>query len=77
MSAALRLTLSGIGYAALGFVFAVVALFFFPILFGPAGAILGAVGRSKGDALGTWAIVAGVVATLLGFALAAWILTNR
>jgi len=54
----------------ISFVMAGISVLFAPILFGPAGIILGIVGRSKGDPLGTWAIVASVVGMIAGFALA-------
>jgi len=41
-------------------------LLFIPIILGPAGAICGGVAMSKGDPLGKWALVAGIVGTILG-----------
>ena len=69
-------TQAGRRFTIIGFVLSAVALILAPILFGPAGAIFGGIGWSKGDRLGMWAVVAGVVATLLGFALAAWVLNK-
>ncbi len=55
-----------------GFVMAAVAVFLVPIILGPLGAIFGAVGYARGDRkLGLWAVVAGVVGTILGLLLAA------
>jgi hypothetical protein len=54
----------------LGIVFGAIAVFFFPIIFGLAGIVLGIVGYSMGDrALGKWAIAIAVVGTVLGFVL--------
>lgn len=60
---------NGRTFTIIGFVCAAVALFFIPIVFGPAAIILGLVGRSKGDPLGTWAAVAGGVALVVGIVL--------
>lgn len=54
-----------------GFVLAAIAVFFLPIVLGPAAAIFGGVGYGKGDRLGMWALVAGIAATILGMALGA------
>jgi hypothetical protein len=51
-------------------------MFFIPILFGPAAAIFGGVGYSKGDKLGMWALIAGIVATIAGMALGYWVFTE-
>ncbi len=53
-----------------GLVCAVVALFFLPIVLGPVGAVLGFVGYAKGDRMGLWVGIAGIVATIAGMALA-------
>lgn len=54
----------------LGIVFGVIAVLFFPIIFGLAGIILSIIGYAIGDrALGKWAIVISVVGTVLGFVL--------
>ena len=58
-------------YALAGFVCAAVAVFFLPIVLGPAAVVLGFVAHRKGDPLGRWAIAAGVLGTVLGFALGA------
>ncbi|ALG08353.1 hypothetical protein [Kibdelosporangium phytohabitans] len=56
--------------AIVAFVLAAIAIFFFPIIFGPGAIILGIVATAMGDkALGKWAIVAGVVGMVLGFVL--------
>jgi hypothetical protein len=60
----------------IGFVCAAIGVFFAPIIFGVAAIVLGLVARSKGDRLGTWAAVAGVASILIGFALAAWVLSE-
>jgi hypothetical protein len=52
------------------FVFAAIAVLFFPIIFGVAAIVLSIVGFSLGDrALGKWAIAAAIAGTLLGFVL--------
>jgi len=56
-------------YSIIGFVCAAVCLFFCPILFGPAGIILGVVGHSKGETLGRWAAIAAGVGMILGLVL--------
>jgi hypothetical protein len=57
----------------IGFVCAVVAVLFVPVLFGLAGIVLGIVGHTRGEALGKWAAVAAgtgmVVGTLLSILL--------
>jgi hypothetical protein len=62
----------------LAFVFAVVAILFLPILFGPAAIILGVVGGSMGDRpLGWYAAGAGAVGMILGFVLAAVLINSH
>lgn len=56
-------------YSIIGFVCAAVCLFFCPILFGPAGIILGVVGHSKGETLGRWAAIAAGAGMILGLVL--------
>jgi hypothetical protein len=54
----------------LGIVFGVIAIVFFPIIFGIAGIVLAVVGYTRGDrSLGKWAIVVAVAGTVLGFVL--------
>jgi hypothetical protein len=54
----------------ISFVFAAIAVLFFPIIFGVAAIVLSIVGYSMGDrALGKWAIAAAIVGTILGFVL--------
>jgi hypothetical protein len=56
--------------AIVAFVLAAIAVFFFPIIFGPGAIILGVVATAMGDkALGKWAIAAGVLGMILGFVL--------
>ncbi|WP_305784044.1 hypothetical protein [Symbioplanes lichenis] len=55
----------------LGFVFAAIAVLFFPLLFGLAGLVLGIVGGALGDRpLGWYAAAAGVAGGVLGTVLA-------
>ncbi|MFE7800471.1 hypothetical protein [Nocardia sp. NPDC057440] len=53
-------------YSISAFVCAALSLLFCPILFGPAGIILGVVGRNKGESLGKVATVVAVVAMVIG-----------
>jgi hypothetical protein len=53
-------------YVIVSFVFAAIAIVFFPILFGPAAIILAVIGHRKGDHIGRVAIVVSVVCTALG-----------
>ncbi len=54
----------------LGIAFGVIAIVFFPIIFGIAGIVLAVVGYTRGDrSLGKWAIVVAVAGTVLGFVL--------
>ena len=73
-----RTSAPGRPYTITGFVLAAVGLILVPILFGPAGAIFGGIGYSKGDKpLGMWAVAAGVAATIGGMVLAAIVLSNN
>ncbi|SCF40155.1 hypothetical protein [Micromonospora mirobrigensis] len=61
----------------LGFVFAVLAVFFFPLLFGIVGLVLGIVGAVMGDKpLGWYAAAASVAGAVLGMVLAAIVLNS-
>lgn len=67
-------TKSGRGFTIGGAVCAVIALVFFPIVFGPVGAVLGFVGYSKGDKpagmyVGIGAIVCMVIGMVIGVAI--------
>ena len=53
----------------IGIVCGVVAVIFLPILFGPAGIILGVIGRTRHERLSTIAIVVAVVGMIVGFIL--------
>lgn len=63
--------------AIVGFVCAAISLLFIPIVFGPAAIILGIIATVKGDRLGKWTIIAGVVGFVGGIALAAAILNAK
>lgn len=67
----------GRSFTIVGFVLAAAAVLILPIVLGPAGAIFGGVGYSKGDKLGMWAIVAGIVGAIAGMAIGAAILANK
>lgn len=56
-------------FSIIAFVCAVISLLFCPILFGPAGIVLGLVGHSKGESLGKWAAIAAGVGLVTGLAL--------
>ncbi|MEV6372164.1 hypothetical protein FXF53_07055 [Micromonospora sp. WP24] len=61
----------------LGFVFAVLALFLSPLIFGVLGVILGIVGAVLGDKpLGWYAAAASVLGAIIGFVIAAAILNS-
>ena len=60
-----------------GFVCAALAFLFVPIVLGPLGAIFGFIGNAKGDPLGKWAGILGIVATVVGIALAAALVGSR
>jgi hypothetical protein len=60
----------------IGFACAAVSLLFLPILFGPAAIVLGIIAYRKGDRLGMWAAVAGVVCMVAGMALGVWYFSN-
>jgi hypothetical protein len=54
----------------LAFVFAAIAVLFYPIIFGVVAIVLAIIGYNKGDReLGKWAIIAAVAGTVLGFLL--------
>ena len=58
-------------YVVAGFLCAVVAVFFLPIVLGPIAVVLGFLAHRKGDRTGRWVMVAGVLGTVLGFVLGA------
>ncbi|GAA3240350.1 hypothetical protein [Nonomuraea helvata] len=60
----------------IGFVCAVVAVLFIPILFGLAGIVLGIVGHTRGEPLGKWAAVAAGVGMIIGIALGAILVSS-
>jgi len=62
-------------FTIVAFVFAAIAVIFLPIAFGPAGIILGLVGRSKGDRRGGIAAILAAVGMVLGFILGAAVMT--
>jgi hypothetical protein len=66
----------GRGFTIAAFVCAAIAVLILPPVFGIAGIVLGAVGRSKGDReLGKWAIIASIAGMILGFVLGAIVLS--
>jgi hypothetical protein len=56
-------------YVILAFVLGAVAVLFLPIVFGPVSIAMAAIGMSKGDPLGRWALAFAIAATIVGFAL--------
>jgi hypothetical protein len=61
----------------IGFVCAALALLFLPIVFGPAAIVLGIIGWRKGDRLGIWAAVLGLVTMIAGMAIGVAVLNAR
>lgn len=61
--------------AIISFVCSAIALFFLPPLFGLAAIVLGIISHVKGDRLGMWAWIVGVVALIAGMALAAAVMS--
>jgi hypothetical protein len=61
----------------IGIVLAVVAVFLFPIIFGPIAAVLGFVAHAKGDKpLGLIVGIAAIVATVVGMLLGAAVMSS-
>ncbi|QIS15713.1 hypothetical protein [Nocardia arthritidis] len=58
------------GLSLFGFLCAALALLFCPVLFGPAGIVIGLLAHGKGEWLGKWAALAAALATVLGTVLA-------
>ncbi|KAF0848681.1 hypothetical protein [Nocardia caishijiensis] len=56
-------------WSTVAFVFAVIALLFFPIIFGVLGIAAGLYGNKKGEPLGNWSAVAALFALLAGLAI--------
>ena len=70
-------TTAGRGFTITAFVCALVAAIgMIPILFGPAGMVLGYVGHRKGDPLGRWALGAAFLGLVCGMIVNALILTS-
>jgi hypothetical protein len=65
----------GNGFSVVGIIFGIAAIAFFPIVFGPAGLILGAVAKSKGESKAVIAMVVSGVGMVLGFIIGATIAT--
>jgi hypothetical protein len=65
-SPALRPRVSDQVLSIIGFVCAVVAVLYIPVLFGLAGVVLGIVGHTRGEPLGRWAAIAAGAAMLAG-----------
>ena len=61
---------SGRPFTIASFVCAAVAIVVLPLFVGIAGVVLGIVGRSRGDRLANWAIVASIVGAAIGMVLA-------
>ncbi|GAA4698428.1 hypothetical protein [Nocardioides nanhaiensis] len=60
----------------IGIVCGVVAVLFFPIVFGPLGLILGGIGKSRGEKLSTIALVVAAVGMVVGFLLGALVYSS-
>ena len=61
----------------IGIVCGVLAVLILPIVFGPAGLVLGFIGRSKGERLSTIAIIVAAVGMVLGLVLGYLILNSN
>lgn len=64
-------TTAGRVMSILGFVFAAVALFLFPILFGPIAMVCSGIGVGLHDRLGKPALITSILCTIGGFVLGA------
>jgi hypothetical protein len=62
--------LPGQGCALFGLGLAAMAIFVFPLGFGPAGMVLGAIAVVRGERRGRWVIALAVLGTVLGLLLA-------
>ena len=60
---------AGNGFSTAGIILGVIAFLFIPIIFGPAGIILGAIGMSKGESKGGVAIAVSAAGLVLGMLL--------
>ena len=54
----------------------VIAIIFFPIVFGPIGIVLGIIGKNRHEKLSTIAIVVAVAGMIIGFILGALIMNQ-
>lgn len=63
---------SGSGFSTAGIVCGAVSFLFFPIILGPAGLILGAIGKSKGEAKAVVAMAVSGVGLVVGMILGAY-----
>ena len=64
-------TSTGNPYSTVGIVLGVIAFLFFPIILGPVGMILGAVGKSKGESKAVVAMVVSGIGLVVGMILGA------
>ena len=62
---------TGNGFSIAGIVFGILAFLVLPIVFGPIGLILGAVGKGKGESKATTAMVVSGVGMVVGMAIGA------
>lgn len=67
---------TGNAYSIVGIVMGAIAFFFFPIVLGPVGLILGAVGKSKGESKAVVAIVVSAAGLVIGMILGAMLATS-
>jgi hypothetical protein len=58
-------------YVIAGFVCALIAVGFLPIVLGPAAIVLGFLAHRKRDPLGRWVMIAGAIGMILGFVVGA------
>lgn len=62
---------AGNGFSTAGIILGVISFLFFPIIFGPAGIILGAVGKSKGESKAVTAMAVSAVGLVAGMIIGA------
>ncbi len=75
--ASARATNAGRTFTIIGAVLGALAILILPIILGPAGAILGFVGYSKGDKpLGLYVGIGSIITTIVGIALGAAIMSG-
>jgi hypothetical protein len=67
---------AGNGFSTAGIILGVISFLFFPIIFGPAGLILGAVGKSKGESKAVTAMVVSGIGLVAGMIIGALVFAS-